>query len=153
MAEATDKLIAMVDAMLESLSLNEWSLPFTAEWIDNPVQELADPELKTTKIWVVDFAERRQTVHGMPIEEYELLLVVQKKLTAKNTAEDCRKLSGLVGEIVEFCRMTPLAVNEEESVCVKIERERARDFKEYHEKLLFRAEISTHWQTVTSDDE
>jgi hypothetical protein len=154
MAETTDKLMTLADGLVEALSQGEFSLPFTAEWIDNPIFELADPELRTPRVWVVDFAERQETVHGVPIEEFELLLVVQQKLSPKEaTAEQCRKLSGLVSEIAAYCRNTGIAVDGEEAVCVKIERERARDFKEYHEKLLFRAESSTHWQKVSDDDE
>jgi hypothetical protein len=41
----------------------------------------------------------------------------------------------------------------ERGLCFKIERERARDFKDYHEKSLFRAEVSTHWRKVGGDDE
>jgi hypothetical protein len=154
MAETTDKLMAIADGLVAALGEREFSLPFTAEWIDNPIVELADPELRTARVWVVDFAEREETVHGIPLEEFELLLVIQQKLDAKeNTAEQCRKLSGLVSELAAFCRNTGIAVNGEEAVCVKIERERARDFKEYHEKLLFRAEVSTHWQKVSDEDE
>jgi hypothetical protein len=154
MADTTDKLLALADGLVQELSQGAFTLPFTAEWIDNPIVELADPELRTARVWVVDFAEKQETVHGIPIEEYELLLVVQQKFSpGKVTTEECRKLSGLVSEIASFCRNTPIAVDGEEAVCVKIERERSRDFKEYHEKLLFRAEVSTRWQKVSSDDE
>jgi hypothetical protein len=154
MADTTDKLMALADGLVNALMEKEFSLPFTAEWIDNPIVELADPELRTPRVWVVDFAERQETVHGIPLEEFELLLVVQKKLGPDAApAEECRKLSALVSEIAHFCRNNPIAVDGDEAVCVKIERERARDFKEYNEKLLFRAEISTHWQKVSDDDE
>ena len=154
MPETTDKLMALADGLVKALGEGEFSLPFMVEWIDNPIVELADPELRAPRVWVVDFAEKQETVHGIPIEEFELLLVVQKKFQPTEiTAEECRKLSGLVSEITSFCRNTPIVVDGDESVCVKIERERARDFKEYHEKLLFRAEISTHWQKVGADDE
>ena len=154
MPETTDKLLALADGLVTALGEREFSLPFTAEWIDNPIVELADPELRTPRVWVVDFAERQETVHGIPIEEFELLLVVQKKFQPTEiTAEECRKLSGLVSEIAQFCRNTRIEVDGDEAVCVKIERERSRDFKEYHEKMLFRAEISTHWQKVSGDDE
>jgi hypothetical protein len=154
MPETTDKLLALADGLVDALSQEKFSLPFTAEWIDNPIVELADPELRTPRVWVVDFAEAEETVHGIPVEEYELLLVVQKKFQPTEiTAEECRKLSGLVSEIAQFCRNTPIAVDGEGAVCVKIERERARDFKDYNEKGLFRAEISTHWRKVSGDNE
>jgi hypothetical protein len=154
MPEMTDKLLALADGLVEALGEREFSLPFTAEWIDNPIVELADPELQTPRVWVVDFGERQETIHGIPIEQYELLLVVQKKFQPTEvTADECRKLSSLVSEITSFCRNTGIAVDSDEAVCVKIERERSRDFKEYHEKMLFRAEISTHWQKVSGDDE
>jgi hypothetical protein len=154
MAETTDKLMALADGLVSSLTDADFSLAFVAEWIDNPIVELADPELQTTRVWVVDFAERQQTVQGISLEEYEVLLVVQKKfVTGEVPAEECRKLSGLVSEITAFCRMNGISIDGEEAVCVKTERERSRDFKEYHEKLLFRAEISTHWQKVGGDGE
>jgi hypothetical protein len=154
MAEATDKLMALADGLVSALAGTEFSLAFVAEWIDNPIVELADSEFQTTRVWVVDFAERQQTVQGISLEEYEVLLVVQKKFVPGEVpAAECRKLSGLVSEITTFCRKTGIAVDGEEAVCVKIERERSRDFKEYHEKLLFRAEVSTHWQKVNNDDE
>jgi hypothetical protein len=154
MPETPDKLMTLADELVKALSASEFSLSFTAEWIDNPIFELADPALRTPRVWVVDFAEKQETVQGIAIEEYELLLVVQKKLGPDEiTAEACRKLSGLVSEITSFCRKTAIAVDGDEAVCVKTERERSRDFKEYHEKRLFRAEISTHWQKVSGDDE
>lgn len=154
MPEIMDKLMALADGLISALSEEEFSLPFTAEWIDNPVLELADPELRTARVWVVDFAEREETVHGIPLEEYELLLVVQQKLDAKSDpSSECRRLSALVSEIAQYCRSTPLIVDGDAAVCVKIERERSRDFREYHEKLLFRAEVSTHWQKVADGDE
>ena len=133
----------------------EFSLPFTAEWIDNPIVELADPELRTPTSVGGGFRRAAgNACTAFPIEEFELLLVVQKKFGPDEvTTEECRKLSGLVSEIARFCRNTRIAVDGDEAVCVKIERERARDFKEYHEKLLFRAEISTHWRKVGGDDE
>jgi hypothetical protein len=148
-----DKLLILADGLVQALTQEEFSLPFTAEWIDNPVVELTDPELVEPRVWVVDFAEKQETVHGIPLEEYELLLVIQKRIQpAEDAKTTCRALSGLVSEIVAFCRKTGIAVEGEEAVCVKIERERSRDFKEYLEKNLFRAELSTHWHKVSDDD-
>ena len=134
---------------------DEFSLPFTAEWKDNPIVELADPELRSPRVWVVDFAETagdgaRHSHRGVRIA---LGGAEEVRPERGSPPTECRKLSGLVSEIATFCRNTAIAVDGEEAVCVKIERERARDFKEYHEKLLFRAEISTHWQKVGGDDE
>ena len=115
----------LADGLVAALGAGEFSLPFTAEWIDNPIVELADPEIRTPRVWVVDFAEKQETVHGIPIEEYELLLVVQKKLGPDEVAADeCRKLSALMSEIARFCRNTAITVDGEDAVCVKIERER-----------------------------
>jgi hypothetical protein len=154
MPNTTDNLMTLADGLVEALSAGDFSLPFTAEWIDNPIVELADPELLTTRVWVVDFAEKQELFQGIPVEEYELLLVVQKRFGPEEVpAEQCRNLSGLVSEIARFCRNTMLEVDSEGAVCVKIERERSRDFKDYNEKGLFRAEISTHWRKVGGDDD
>jgi hypothetical protein len=145
----TDYLMGMADELVRELLDVDFCLPFKAEWTDNPIVELADSELSATRVWVVDLAERAETIHGVPLEEYELLIVVQKKIgPQENAAEECRDHSLLVNQIARFCRDIELTVENDEAICVKVERERARDFKEYHEKMLFRAEIHTHWRVV-----
>lgn len=153
----TDALLDLADDLVEALddlaaSLDEDEPPFVAAWSADPYLELADGP--ATKLWVVDHAVRSLTEGGVPIEEYELLLVLQRRLDADD-AEGCRTMAALAGAIADFCRGLELDPDNQGNgaVCVRCERQQARDFESLHERGLFRAAILTTWRRTWPGNE
>ena len=169
MTAAVDKLMDLADDLVTALATlaetlgtttgegeNEVLTPaFAAAWQDDPVADLADSTLLAPQVWVVDFAETHQPADlggqgGVPVCEFELLIILQRKIGEGETpATVCRSMSGLVAEISRYCRRTVVS----DAVCFKTERERARDFKVWHEGDLYRAEILTHWRWAGDDSD
>jgi hypothetical protein len=162
----SDTLLDLADALVTALGTLATSLgtttgegddavrtpAFTASWQADPVADLADSSLLSPAVWVTDFAEGDVSLDGsrtgVPIEESEILVILQRKIgKGEDAATICRNMSALASEIRMFCRKSIL----DSAVCFKTERTRARDFKEWHESDLYRAEISTHWRRVCEE--
>jgi len=142
-----DPLMDLTDDLVAALAAGAFSLPFTPQWKDDALAELADAELLAPQVWAVDVAESLLPASGagVPLEEFGVLLVVQQKLTEKDDRPAvCRALSALVSELARFCRTTVI----QGAVCVKTVRSPARNLKDYHETWRFYAEIQTTWHRV-----
>ena len=149
-----DHLLDLTDGLVSLLNAATFSQSIDAEWQDDPTIELDDAALKSPVVWVIDYAFSQLTRNGVPIEEYELIVVVQKKLDAKTDGKtQCRALSGLVNQLELFCRTTPIVFDGEAAVCFGTKRETARDFGEYVTNGKFDAEFSAFYRRVADDSE
>lgn len=151
-------LMALADALVTALAAAELPVDteYDVQWVDDAAATLEDPELgEKAQVWVIDFAESHLPAwsaaaaqHGCPIDEQDLLVIVQYKPPEGETAsEKCREMAVLAGEIARWCRKTPIL----DATCVQTKRDPARDFKLYHETGLFRAEIITTWHRLAED--
>ena len=140
----------LVDGVVALLQTGTPSSPFTIEWKDDPSIELSDQALLTTQVWAVDMAHClipafESTVaagRGCPMEEFEVLLVIQRKIAKDaNQPVVVRQLSLLVSELAAVCRANVV----EDATCVKTQRKPARNLKDYHDQDKFYAEILTTW--------
>jgi hypothetical protein len=143
----------LADALVTLLDTGTPSLSFDVKWTDDALAELADQALRTPQVWVVDSAENllpaSAAQNGCPIEEFELLLVIQRKLDADDDKPaEIRKLSLLAAEITRVCRRATLL----DAACVQTQRKPARNLGEYHGKDLFYAEIITTWRRVFGEE-
>jgi hypothetical protein len=156
-----DPILDLADLLVIRLAAlaSELSTPaaFTVAWQSNPVQDLADKTLYDPVVWVTDFGATVQTDNnGIILEEFELLVIVQRRLAKFEVADDvCREMSALTAAISNYCRKTILdpEASGNGAVCYRIERERSRDFRQWHEANLYRAELSTHWRRMYTGDE
>jgi len=162
MTTPVDRLMDLADAVGTALGTLATSLgttvgegeeavttpAFTASWQDDPVADLADSTLLTPQVWVVDFGEVRGLQEGVPVCESEILIVVQRKIDEGETpATICRAMSALTSEIAQYCRRK----KDLDAICFKTERRLSRQFGDYHENDLYRAEINTHWRDAGCD--
>jgi len=163
MAETTDKLMDMVDALIAQIEAakadeesSPFSLAFDAEWSDDLNAVLSDPTLLVPQLWVIDSGESllpawesSASQQGCPVEEFELLLVVQKKLSKDTDRKtQCRQLSALVAELTRFCRKTTIL----DATCIRTKRDPARNWEVYSADNLYRAAVSTTWHRIYGDD-
>lgn len=146
----TDPLMQLADALLAGLVAGVPTAQFTAQWKDDALAELSDATLETTQVWVVDTSESLLPANdGIPIEEFGLLIVVQRKMLAgEDWPTKCRELSALVSAITRYCRRTSLI----EASCVRTVRNPARNLDDYHRLDRFYAEIQTTWHRTLDDD-
>lgn len=161
MNETTDKLMDMVDELLVQIQAakadednNPFSLAFDAQWSDDLNAMLSDEALLVPQLWVIDSAENllpaAASHNGCPLEEFELLLVIQKKFTKDTDRKtQCRALSGLVAELTRFCRKTTIL----DATCIQTKRDPARNWDVYSTLDLYRAAIVTTWHRIYDDDE
>jgi hypothetical protein len=154
MTTPVDRLMDLADALVTALGTlavslgSEESPAFTAAWRDDPVADLADSTLLTPQVGVSDFGEVQGIVEGVPVREFEILLVVERKIgNGETPATICRAMSALTSEIAQYCRRK----KDLAAICFKTERALARQFGDYHEKDLYRAEVSTHWREAGYD--
>jgi len=125
---ATDPLLDLTDAIVAALADGTFSSAFAVQWKDDGLAALEDAELLTTQVWAVDTAESllpayesTSSGHGVPVEEFKVLLVIQRKFAeGEDKPAACRELSALAAEITRFCRATAI----EDAVCVKTVRDR-----------------------------
>jgi hypothetical protein len=151
---AADQLVIALNGIAELLGAGSGPA-FRAKWEPDPLLELSDAP-STPIVWVVDFAEARQPAYlsstaqaGLPVGEFELLVVVQQKVAGDRdaAAAQVRALATLTSQIARHCRETILPFGDG-SICFQTERTRSRDFEELHTKKLYRAEIGTHWRSA-----
>lgn len=162
MTTPVDRLMDLTDAVVTALGTLAATLgttvgegeeavttpAFAVSWQDDPVADLADSTLLTPQVWVVDFGELQGVAEGIPVREFEILIVVQRKIDEGETpATICRAMSALTSEIAQYCRRK----KDLAAICFKTERSLARQFGDYHEKNLYRAEVSTHWREAGYD--
>lgn len=154
MTAPVDRLMDLADALVTALGTlavslgSEASPAFAASWQDDPVADLADSTLLTPQVWVVDFGEVQEVFEGVPVREFEILIVVQRKIDEGETpATICRAMSALTSEIAQYCRRK----KDLAAICFKTERPLARQFGDYHEKNRYWAEVSTHWREAGYD--
>jgi len=159
---ATDDLLTLSDALVTALNAlaetlgSEGTPAFAASWQADALADLEDAALLDPQVWVIDVSEGFQSLgrgEGVVVCEWELLLVVQKKIdrSQETLAAATREMSALASEITRSCRRTVLDAAGG-AACFSTERKFARDFKQLHEASLYRAEIATHWR-VTWDEE
>lgn len=152
MGDGLDPLMDMADSLAAALVGLPACQGAAVQWKDDALATLSDETLATTQIWVVETAESLLPAgerHGAPVEEFGLLIVVQRKLAAgEDRPSTCRQLSAIVAAITRHCRQTVI----QDASCVKTVRTPARNFDDYARNDRFYAEIQTTWQRVLDDD-
>lgn len=148
----SDPLMEMVDGVVASLITLPVCSGATIEWTDDALAELADENLLTTRIWVVDASERLPDAaesHGVAVEEFGVLLIVQRKFAAgDDKPTKTRELLGIVSAIVRHCRKTTI----HDATCVRAVRESSRNLKDHNQNDRFYAEILTTWRRELDED-
>jgi hypothetical protein len=153
MSDDPRNLMSLADALVTALGEASLSVAFDAAWTDDALADLADDTFDKAQVWVVDFAESllpaSDSQHGVPIEDLELLLVIQQRFApGADRAAKCKALGHLASEIARFCRATVV----EDATCVKTVRKPARDLKLYHETGMFRSELLTTWHRAQDEE-
>jgi hypothetical protein len=163
MADPDDKLMDMVDALVEDLTAavaaGEFSLEFTPAWSDDALTVLDDAALTSPQLLAIDSAEELPEASGqssVPIEEFEILLVAQRKfakegggtLTEAERKTACRSMSAMASEIARHCRKTTIL----DCTCVSVKRETAKNIDRYHNEGLYLAPILTTWRRMYDDE-
>lgn len=115
MAVITD----VAEAVKDELNAAEFSLPFEAERMYQPLFEL--PEMKTLHVTVVPHGvEMQASGRSMVQHDYGIDVAVQKKFEKDEPAE-LDPLMSLVEEIIEFFRLRRL--QDQNAVCVRAANE------------------------------
>jgi hypothetical protein len=149
-----DRLLELADALvtdLDTLFAPEEEgddARASAQWKADGQGKLDDLALLAAQVWVIDFADALLEENGVPIEEFKLLLVFQRRFgKGEDIDEVTRDMSLLVGDTTAFCRKTEILG----SRCVKTEREPARNLDDHNQNSLFYAEVVTTWRRVYDD--
>lgn len=154
----SDPLLELADALVAALAAANLPQAITATWQASHEMSLDSPDLaELPQVWVVDAGEALPAAYassaaqaGLPVEEFDLLVVVQKKLENQAAPEsECRQLSGLVSAIARFCRRTILL----DAACYEVKRPGSRDLSALRGDGLYRAFIHTSWRRVFDDEE
>ena len=147
----SDPLMEIVDSLVQTLTatLAEGEVSAKVEWPDTPVEELADSDLKTLLIQVHDFAEDLHTDEGIPLESFQVLVTVQKLFVKTiSRAAQVRTLNTLTSTLARVLRHCTPAAGDEQAICFRVERHRARDLATNATAGRYYAELLTHWKRV-----
>ena len=116
MAVITD----VAEAVKDELNAGEFSLPFEAERMYQPLFEL--PEMKTLHVTVVPHGiEMQASGRSMVQHDYGIDVAVQKKFEKDDNSAELDPLMTLVEEIIDFFRLRRL--QDQNAVCVRATNE------------------------------
>ena len=161
MIQPVDRIMQIVDEVVNEINSQVFALKCKASWIDDPKTELPDEELKDLNVWVVDLAESSETQEGIQTDEFEVLLVVQRKINTSDDIEqtnevkkkECLKLANFTNALTRHFRHTSIELPDGgDAACFKTERLRTRDFELYATTGVYRAEVSLHYRKMSDDD-
>lgn len=138
----SDPLLDIADALVTALT-EAFEDDATVAFGEDALVELSDEDLLEPHVMVVDASAGLIHDHGLAMEEYGLLIVVQRKLAADSVRSTVlRAMADLSWQVARFCRSAVL----EGAVCVKAVRQPARDLADYHALDRYYCEIQTVWR-------